>query len=130
MKERLLQRREEYFNAVQRLKEGLQEKENEIVIDGILHRFEFTFELAWKTIKDCLEYQGIVENIGSPREILKLGFKHQIIDNGDLWIQMMLDRNQLSHIYDEETSRKIYKNIKESHIKRFEELEEKLRFYI
>ena len=130
MKERLLQRREDYYNAVQRLKEGLQEDENDIIIDGILHRFEFTFELAWKSIKDCLEYQGVVENIGNPREILKLGFKHKIIEDGDDWIQMMLDRNQLSHLYDEETSRKIYKNIKDKYIKRFEELEEKFRFFI
>ena len=64
------ERKQELFNATQRLKEALQEKENDIVIDGTLHRFEFTFELAWKTIKDYLEYSGIVDGIGSPREII------------------------------------------------------------
>ena len=130
MIERILQRRQDYYNAVARLKEGLEQKESDIIVDGILHRYEFTFELAWKTIKDCLEYQGIVENIGSPREILKLAYKHKIIENGEEWIQMMLDRNQLSHLYDEEISRKIYKNIKEKHIKNFEKFEEKLKYII
>ena len=63
-------------------------------------------------------------------QILKLAYKHKIIENGEEWIQMMLDRNQLSHLYDEETSRKIYKNIKEKHIKNFEKLEEKLKYII
>lgn len=77
MQERMLQRRQDYYNALARLKQGLQETEDEIIIDGILHRYEFTFELAWKTIKDYLEYLGIVESIGSPREVLKLAYKHR-----------------------------------------------------
>ena len=60
---RLEQRIESYTNAVDRLKEGLQEEETQIVIDGILHRFEFTFELAWKTLKDYLEYMGFTEKM-------------------------------------------------------------------
>ena len=46
------ERKEDYKNALARLKEALEEEPSEIVLDGILHRFEFTFELAWKTIKD------------------------------------------------------------------------------
>ena len=49
---RFEERRKEFSNAVQRLKEALEEKESDIIIDGVLHRFEFTFELAWKTMKD------------------------------------------------------------------------------
>ena len=50
--ERFIQRKQDFENALERLKEGINEKDSDIVIDGILHRFEFTFELAWKTIKD------------------------------------------------------------------------------
>lgn len=122
---------ENFFNALCRLKEGVSENINkDIVIDGILHRYEFTFELAWKCMKDCLEYQGIVENIESPREIIKLSFKHGIIEDGEKWIKMMLDRNTLSHLYDEETSRNVYLNIKNEYIREFELLQEKLKFYI
>ena len=96
---RYIERKSEYLKAFSRLEEGLKEKQNEIVIDGILHRFEFTFELAWKTMKDYLEYQGITETSGSPREILKLAFKYEIINDGEGWIEIMLARNNLSHIY-------------------------------
>ena len=57
------ERRREFEKALNRLEEALKEEETDIVIDGVLHRFEFTFELAWKTMKDYLEYQGIIEKI-------------------------------------------------------------------
>ena len=94
------------------------------------HRFEFTFELAWKTMKDFLEYNGISENIGSPREILRRAFESHLIEDGEEWIDMMLARNSLSHLYDEETSRKIYKEIKEKYIKLLEKLNNKFETLI
>lgn len=122
---RFIQRRDDYYKALDKLKEALHEEETEIVIDGVLHRFEFTFELAWKTVKDYLEYMGIIEKVGSPREVIKAGYKTEIIEEAEEWIQMMLSRNELSHLYDEETSRKIYKQIKEKYIKLLEGLQEK-----
>lgn len=119
------ERKQELLNATERLKEALQEKENDIVIDGTLHRFEFTFELAWKTMKDYLEYSGIIDGIGSPREIIKTAFANGIIDDGENWIKMMLARNSLSHLYDEEKSREIYTEIKENYINLFEKLNKK-----
>lgn len=119
------ERKVDYKNALLRLKEALQEEASDIVIDGILHRFEFTFELAWKTIKDYLEYMGISEKIGSPRENIQLAYKQGIISDGDLWIEIMLARNSLSHLYDEQQSRKIYNDIKSKYIKAFEELDER-----
>lgn len=119
------ERKQELLSATERLKEALQEKENEIVIDGTLHRFEFTFELAWKTMKDYLEYSGIIDGIGSPREIIKTAFANGIIDDGEKWIKMMLARNSLSHLYDEEKSREIYIEIKEVYINLFENLNKK-----
>ena len=113
---RFEERKQDLLNATERLKEALKQEENDIVIDCVLHRFEFTFELAWKTMKDFLEYNGISENIGSPREILRRAFESHLIEDGEEWIDMMLARNSLSHLYDEETSRKIYKEIKEKYI--------------
>ena len=109
-----------------RLEEALQEKETDLVIDGVLHRFEFTFELSWKTMKDWLEYLGIVSKTGSPREIIQAAFKQGLIENGERWIDIMLARNSLSNLYDEETSREIYYKIKEIYVKEFKRLEEKL----
>lgn len=119
------ERKQELLNATKRLEEALKEQENDLVIDGTLHRFEFTFELAWKTIKDYLEYSGIVEGIGSPREIIKTAFSQGIINNGEEWINMMLARNSLSHLYDEEKSREIYIEIKEKYLKLLQDLNEK-----
>lgn len=119
------ERKQELLSATKRLKEALQEKENDIIIDGTLHRFEFTFELAWKTMKDYLEYSGIIDGIGSPREIIKTAFANGIIDDGENWIKMMLARNSLSHLYDEEKSREIYTEIKENYIDLFEKLNKK-----
>ncbi len=123
---RLNQRKQDYTNALKRLKEALKENESEIVIDGVLHRYEFTFELAWKCMKDYMEYLGLESKTGSPREIIQLAYKQNIIDNGEIWIQMMLSRNGLSHLYDEGTSREIYKDIKEKFVTEFDKLEAKL----
>ena len=122
---RFNERKEEYNKAVDRLKEALKHEPDDVVIDGILHRFEFTFELAWKTIKDYVEYQGISEKTGSPREVIQIGFKQGIISDGEAWISMMLSRNSLSHLYDEKTSREIYEKIKTEYVKLFTELKEK-----
>ncbi len=77
-------------------------------------------------MKDCLENQGIVGKIESPREILKEAFSAGLIENGEVWMDMMLSRNELSHLYDEETSRKIYDDIKEKYILEINKLVQKL----
>ena len=119
---RFEERKNELKKATSKLEEALKEKETELVIDGILHRFEFTFELAWKTMKDYLEYQGIIAKTGSPREVIKEAFSSGLIENGEDWIDMMLARNSLSHLYDEETSRKIYDDIKNIYFKEIKNL--------
>lgn len=124
--ERFQERKKEFSKALERLKEALQEDETEIVVDGVLHRFEFTFELAWKTMKDYLEYDGVINKIGSPREIIKEAFKYGLIEDGEEWIKMMLARNSLSHLYDQETSREIYSDIKEEYVNLLENLNGKL----
>ncbi len=123
---RFEERKQDLINATNRLKEALNEEENEIMIDAVLHRYEFTFELAWKTLKDYLEYLGITVNTGSPREVIKESFAHELISDGEIWIKMMLARNSLSHLYDEETSRQVYNEIKNEYIYQIEKLIETL----
>ncbi len=123
--ERFRQRKEDFLNALDRLLEALNTEINDITIDGILHRFEFTFELSWKMIKDYLEYLGLTEKTGSPREVIQLGFKQGIIDDGEMWIQMMLSRNLLSHLYNEDTSREIFEKIRNEYIDLLVKLKDK-----
>lgn len=126
MMKRYEERKEDFSRAINRLSEALEEEETDVIVDDVLHRFEFTFELAWKTLKDYLEYIGVINKTGSPREVLKSAFEHGIIDNGQEWINMMLSRNSLSHLYDEETSREIYYNIKEIYFGLLKQLDKKL----
>ncbi len=118
---RLKERTEDYSKALERLKEAILQNPTDIIIDGTLQRYEFTFELAWKTMKDYLEYNGIIDSVATPRAIIQSAYQSKIIKNGEMWIQMMLDRNSLSHLYDEEKSRTIYMNIKDKYLKQFEE---------
>ncbi len=124
--ERFEERKQDLIKASNRLEEALTEGISDLAIDGVLHRFEFTFELAWKTMKDYLEYQGITGKIGSPREIIKEAFAAGIIEDGEIWIKMMLSRNELSHLYDEEASRQIYNSIKENYMSEIKKLVNKL----
>ena len=68
---------------------------------------------------------GITNKVGSPRENIQLAYKQGIIEDGEIWIEIMLVKNELSQLYDEQTSRKIYDNIKNRYIKEFKKLEEK-----
>lgn len=124
--ERFEQRKKDLMNVFGRLKEGLTKGDDDLYIDGILQRFEFTFELAWKTMKDYLEYLGVIDKIGSPREVIQSAFKSNLIEDGEAWISMMISRNELSHIYDAAESRIIYNRIKGEYVGLIEKLLNKL----
>ena len=119
---RIKERLEDLGNALERLKESLDlEVTLSVILDGTIKRFEFTYELAWKAIKDYLEFQGISE-IRSPREAFKEGFKSGIISDGDAWIDMLQDRNLTAHTYNEKAAQEIYMKIKEKHFSNLIEL--------
>lgn len=74
-------------------------------VDAIIQRFEFCYELMWKSAKACLENQGIVVN--SPRETLQKSYAMKWIDDEKLWLSMLDDRNMTSHTYHETTANDI-----------------------
>lgn len=127
---RLDQRIYDFTNALSRLREALKKDiTDDIIIDGIIQRFEFTFEQSWKVMKLYLEDQGVLDEALSPRSTIKVAFKHKIISNGDLWIEMMLDRNRTSHMYDETVAKSIVERIKKMYINEFNDLEKLLKVY-
>jgi nucleotidyltransferase substrate binding protein (TIGR01987 family) len=79
--------------------------------EGVVQRFEYTFELAWKTVKDYLVYSGIVFDQITPRRIIKEAFAARIIEDGQTWIDMLEQRNMMSHTYDKETFDNVIHNI-------------------
>ena len=116
--------REELKEALKRLEEALLEAKSELEIDGVIQRFEFSFELLWKTLKFYLEEQGLSCN--SPKSCLQEAFSAKIIDHEKDWLSMLEDRNLSVHIYDRETSRKIFNNIKNSYSKLIEKAVKKI----
>ena len=73
---------------------------NRIIQDGLIQRFEFTFEFAWKTVEVQLESQG-VNDVLSPKAILKELYALRWIDDETTWLEMLKDRNMTSYVYDE-----------------------------
>ncbi len=87
-----------------------EEQENELYQMALIQTFEFTYELGWKTVKDYLHYSGI-KKVNLPREVIKHGYQNQIIENGQMWINMMEDRNLMAHTYSEENAKKAVERI-------------------
>ncbi|OHE02629.1 MAG: nucleotidyltransferase [Sulfurimonas sp. RIFCSPLOWO2_12_36_12] len=93
---------------------------------GLIQSFEYTHELAWKTLKDFLQYRGSTEEIYGSKDASRQAFARGIICDGEVWMDMVKSRNLTSHTYDEETVEKIVDVILGSYVFEFEKLEEKL----
>ncbi len=72
---------------------------SEVERGGIIQFYEMTFELAWKLMKDYLELQGYT--VSSPRDAIKQAFQATILEEGQLWMDALSDRNQTTQTYDE-----------------------------
>ena len=77
------------------------DKMEEAIRDSIIKKFEYTFELSWKTIKAYLESEGY-EEFASPKRVLKQAFEIGLLKNEELWANMLEARNSMAHTYDEE----------------------------
>ncbi len=104
----------DYEKSLSRFNEAMHSNiDSDLLIDATIQRFEFTFELSWKLMQSYLNYQGIVSV--SPRQVIKEAFRLELLSDGDAWIDMLMDRNRTSHIYDELQARIIYEKIKSKH---------------
>jgi len=101
---------DELKNALNKLDEGLsQVNPSQLEQDGILQRFEFTFELAWKVIQEYAQTQG-VETV-SPRDAIRVGAQLGIVDIPEDWFIDLKNRNLTTHIYNEQTAQEILTQI-------------------
>jgi len=89
------------------------EKLTELEKEGFIQRYEYTFELAWKTLKDYLASQNIP--VLYPREVIKAAFHHELIRDGELWMDMLEQRNVIAHTYDEVRFQKALVKIKDEY---------------
>jgi len=79
---------------------------NELEEQGIIKSFEYTYELAWNTMKDYYEYQGETGIQGS-RDTIQPASKRGLIKDGQLWMNMLKDRNRTTHTYNQQTAEEI-----------------------
>ncbi|MFC7372417.1 nucleotidyltransferase substrate binding protein [Fictibacillus iocasae] len=125
-KERLYEKLNDFKRASARLNDALGiQIDDDIVYDGVIQRFEFTFELSWKVMKMFLEYTGITD-VKSPRSTIKEAFTYGLIEDEEHWLDMMIDRNKTSHLYDEDQAKLIYGKIKTHHSELLSSLCEKV----
>lgn len=82
---------------------------DDLLKEGLIQRFEYTHELAWKVMKDYAEYQGFTEIRGS-RDAFRQALQMGIIDSPN-WMNSIADRNLTSHNYDEDVAEEIYETI-------------------
>lgn len=98
----------------------------DIIRDSYIMRFEFSYELAWKTLAEYLVENGMRrENM--PRMIFKSAYQNSIIDNEEIWLQMMKDRNFAAHEYDEEYIQQVANRVKNLYVREFVALAERLK---
>ncbi len=111
--ERLNFSQEKLGRALDRLDEVLALPGDGLAVDAAIQRFEFTFELFWKTLKRALEEAGRRPS-GSPRDVLSFGWRDDWLDGDEqLWLDMLADRNRTSHLYDEALARQVYARIRD-----------------
>ncbi len=92
---------------------------------GVIKGFEFTFELSWNVLKDFFESKGVMNLIGS-KDTFKTAFNRGLIQDGQLWMNMVVSRNLTSHTYNEQTAKKILHEIFTRYLSAFSTLHDAL----
>ncbi len=121
------QRYSNFSKALEQLREFSDKgsKLNKLEKQGLIKAFEYTFELAWNTIKDFYEYQGD-SGIQGSRDAFMLAFNRGMIDDGESWMRMIIDRNLTSHVYNEDVADEISGKILGSYFGMFISLRDSL----
>lgn len=120
------QRFSNFNKAFSQLEKYVGQKEmNELEKQGLIKSFEYTYELAWKTLQDLLHHIGF-ENIVGPKPVIKHCFQDGYISNGESWIRMHNSRNLTNHTYNQETAEEIVESIISEYFYLLKELQTRL----
>jgi len=107
--------------------EILQERElSQLEKEGIIQRFEYTWELAWKVLKDYIEFEGIILEKITSAAVIKAAFSAKIITDGEGWMKILDSRNKMSHTYNFKDFEKTIIDIKTHHLALLDTLHFKL----
>ena len=104
-----------YGKALKRLKEivvlSRQRDLTEIEKDGLIQRFEFTHELAWKLMMSFCKYQSPEIEIFGSKDSTRWAFERGLISGGEIWMEMIASRNMTSHNYDGDIAEEVFSKI-------------------
>ncbi len=125
---KFIEKKENYNNAVERLQEicDKYDYEDDILRDSLIKRFEFSYETCWKVLKEYLAEEGIVPESYSPRAVFKSSYQIGIINDEQLWLNMIKDRNISTHEYNQDKITELAEKIVKDYLKLFIELDKKL----
>jgi nucleotidyltransferase substrate binding protein (TIGR01987 family) len=102
-----------------------QRKLTDLEQQGLIQAFEFTHELAWKTLKDFLEAHGVTTPLYGSKDATREAFAQSLITEGDEWMAMIAARNATSHTYNQRTADEIATAILTSFVPRFVQFQAK-----
>lgn len=102
---------EQLTKAVTTLSEALKMEPTQINKDGTIQRFEYTFELCWKTMQSAVKSSGILD-VNSPRESIRIAAQSGLIEDVEVWLDFLDARNLASHVYDEAAASSVYEIVK------------------
>jgi len=123
------QRFSNYQKALTQLKKFIDKGElSELEEQGLIKAFEYTYELAWNTLKDFLEFRGQSDIYGS-RDAIQKAFQLGIIEDGEGWMDMLKSRNKTSHTYNEDTAKEISMAVTTVYYPLFKQLKKKFKTF-
>lgn len=122
MDEKFYRRFESFRRSLAALEE-VRERDltDSFILSGAGAKFNITFDLVWKVMKDIIiQYFAVVDfPKGSPREVLRKAYEFQLISD-EAWLDMLRDRNDLTHDYDGEIVKSVCGRLTGSYLDLFE----------
>lgn len=125
-KPRWIYRFENYKRAFLLLRQAIEQIEqrqlSQLEKEGVIQRFEYTWELAWKLLKDFLEASGVNLETTTPLAVIKAAFSTKVINNANVWIQALDARNKMAHTYNFTVFEETILDIKNKYLSVLEDL--------
>ena len=125
-KPRWVYRFDNYRRAFFLLREAIETMESreltQLEKEGVIQRFEYTWELSWKVLKDYLDSQGIILDKITPASAIREAFEAKIIIDGEGWMKALDARNKMSHTYNLKSFEEVIEDIHDHYLNLFDDL--------
>ena len=115
-----------YFLLQDAVESYREEELSQLDKEGMIQRFRYCTEFAWKTVKDYLENQNVVLELITPRAVIKEAVSAKLLSRGEDWMNALDARNKMSHTYEFGKFESVIKQIEATYLNLFGELYEKL----